>query len=302
MKKLIPLLTCILLVEAALHASPYFYLSYSNHTQGTVGGGAIGQPATNVFANIGDSISLYVWECVSACDTPLLGPWSFDGVAITNPTQANPLNIIVSQSGTYSVHGTALCSFFICLPPINPPPTPGNILCICPMGQGVACPGDIIPFLISQVPCATSYTWTLPAGALMYGGSPNSDFIWVQFTPAFTGDTMRVVANNSIGSSTESTLFVSCSSGVGIEANTPNSEFNLFPIPFSSELNISMSNHELSEIILYDIASRKLLQQKFTNTVTLNTAQLTKGMYIYEVRNSDNHQGGVVKKGKVVKE
>jgi hypothetical protein len=40
------------------------------------------------------------------------------------------------------------------------------------------------------------------------------------------------------------------------------------------------------------------LQRKFTNTVTLNTAQLAKGMYIYEVRD----KRGEVRKGKVVKE
>ena len=48
----------------------------------------------------------------------------------------------------------------------------------------------------------------------------------------------------------------------------------------------------------HDIASRKLLQQKFTNAVSLNTEQLAKGVYLYEVRNKN----GVIKKGKVVKD
>ena len=73
---------------------------------------------------------------------------------------------------------------------------------------------------------------------------------------------------------------------------------NIYPNPITDKLTITTTNNTPSEIILYDIVSRKLLQQKFTSSVTLNTAQLTKGIYIYEVRGKEN----VVKKGKVVKE
>ena len=64
------------------------------------------------------------------------------------------------------------------------------------------------------------------------------------------------------------------------------------------ELIVETNNHEPSEIILYDLASRKLLQQKFINSVSLNTQELETGIYIYEVRNKD----GLYKKGKVVKD
>jgi Fe-S cluster biosynthesis and repair protein YggX len=71
-----------------------------------------------------------------------------------------------------------------------------------------------------------------------------------------------------------------------------------FPNPFNDKLSFAINDNELSEIIIYDIASRKLLQQKFTNFVSLNTEQLAKGIYIYEVRN----RSGSCKKGKVVKD
>lgn len=74
------------------------------------------------------------------------------------------------------------------------------------------------------------------------------------------------------------------------------------PNPFTDKINLISNNKELSEIILYDITSRNLLQQKFTNSISLNTEQLSKGIYIYEVRNNPDKSGGVVKKGKVVKE
>jgi hypothetical protein len=74
--------------------------------------------------------------------------------------------------------------------------------------------------------------------------------------------------------------------------------FQLFPNPVTNQLTVKTNDNEQSEIILYDIASRKILQQKFTNSVSLNTEQLAKGIYLYEVRNKN----GVIKKGKVVKD
>jgi hypothetical protein len=70
------------------------------------------------------------------------------------------------------------------------------------------------------------------------------------------------------------------------------------PNPFSNELNISTNNNAPSQIILYDITSRKLLQQTFINSASLNTSHLSKGIYIYTVTNNK----GVIRKGKVVKE
>ena len=73
---------------------------------------------------------------------------------------------------------------------------------------------------------------------------------------------------------------------------------SICPNPVTNKLNVTTNNKELSEIILYDISSRKLVQKKFTNTVSLNTEQLDKGIYIYEVRD----RNGLCKKGKVVKD
>jgi hypothetical protein len=73
---------------------------------------------------------------------------------------------------------------------------------------------------------------------------------------------------------------------------------SVFPNPFSNKLNLKNNNNELSEIILYDITSRKLLQEKVTNSVTLNTEQFAKGIYLYEVR----YGNSLCKKGKLVKD
>ena len=72
----------------------------------------------------------------------------------------------------------------------------------------------------------------------------------------------------------------------------------LFPNTFTDRINITTKRNEPVEFALYDVAGRITLQQSFINSTTINTEQLLKGIYIYEVRN----KSGVIKKGKVVKD
>jgi hypothetical protein len=89
-----------------------------------------------------------------------------------------------------------------------------------------------------------------------------------------------------------------CISTVGINEVKNNDEVILFPNPFTDKINITAKRNELIEFVLYDLISRKIFNQSFTNSTSINTEQLTKGVYLYEVRNKN----GVIKKGKVVKD
>lgn len=91
---------------------------------------------------------------------------------------------------------------------------------------------------------------------------------------------------------------VSLTPCTGMQDHSILSEINIFPIPVNDKLNISINNDELTEIVLYDITSKKLLQNHFIRFISLSTEQLAKGIYIYEVRNKD----GSYKKGKLVKD
>jgi para-aminobenzoate synthetase component 1 len=70
------------------------------------------------------------------------------------------------------------------------------------------------------------------------------------------------------------------------------------PNPFSNKINITAKRNEIIEVNLFDVTSRKISNQSFTNSTSINTEQLTKGIYLYEVR----IKNGVIKKGKVVKD
>jgi hypothetical protein len=84
----------------------------------------------------------------------------------------------------------------------------------------------------------------------------------------------------------------------GTNVSDENSSATIYPNPVTDKLNITLTTNESSQIILYDIASRKLLQQSFINSVSLNTTQLEKGIYFYEVRSGNK----IIRNGKVVKE
>jgi hypothetical protein len=89
-----------------------------------------------------------------------------------------------------------------------------------------------------------------------------------------------------------------CDSLSGIIETSFDDRCRIFPIPFQNQLSITVRSNETAEVKLFDITSRKLFQQEFTSSVTLNTTQLSKGIYLFEVRDKN----GVIKKGKVVKD
>ena len=116
----------------------------------------------------------------------------------------------------------------------------------------------------------------------------------------FLADPFIVGTDTLILTGTEA-IFTSkyhCAGTTSIDEPEYDHNILIYPNPFSDKINITTKRNEPVEIILWDITSRKLLQQSFTNSITLSTAQLSKGIYLYEVINSK----GIIKKGKVVKE
>jgi len=84
---------------------------------------------------------------------------------------------------------------------------------------------------------------------------------------------------------------------VGLSETIYDNNLKIYPNPFNDNLYIFDNDKEIIEITLFDIISRKILQQKFANYATINTEQLKRGVYIYEVR----YIKGVIKRGKLIK-
>jgi hypothetical protein len=74
--------------------------------------------------------------------------------------------------------------------------------------------------------------------------------------------------------------------------------FSIHPNPFSEKLNFELDGNSEAEFFLYDVSLKLLDQEKFTGTGCLNAEGLSRGVYIYEVRD----RNGLYKRGKVMKD
>jgi len=75
-------------------------------------------------------------------------------------------------------------------------------------------------------------------------------------------------------------------------------EFSVYPNPVHGTLTIAKNNIEPAEFIMEDITGRAVLQRFFNGSATINTEQLRRGIYFYEVRT----RLSVIKKGKIIKD
>ena len=129
----------------------------------------------------------YVWVDCGNNYTPIAGQTAQSFTATISGSYA----VIVTQSGC--VDTSACYSVYI----NGAPAMPGTI-----SGTESVCPGTSVTFSITPVNGATSYTWTLPNG---WTGSSTTNSINATVN---SSGTISVTANNSYGSSTAQTLFV----------------------------------------------------------------------------------------------
>jgi|GEM_PF-2569623 len=84
----------------------------------------------------------------------------------------------------------------------------------------------------------------------------------------------------------------------GIPDQQETATVNVFPNPAADVVNITVSDNEIQELLIYDLTSKKLLREEFYSHATVNTAALAKGIYVYEIRSKN----GTAIKGKLVKD
>ncbi|MBK9639423.1 MAG: T9SS type A sorting domain-containing protein [Bacteroidetes bacterium] len=78
---------------------------------------------------------------------------------------------------------------------LSTPVTPPSI-----SGAAKACPTDVVTYSIATVARASSYLWTVPAGAAVVAGQ-GTNIVSVEFSAGFTGGPITVSAVNGCGSS-----------------------------------------------------------------------------------------------------
>lgn len=141
-------------------------------------------------------------------------------------------------------------------------------------------------------------SWTSVTGT--YTATGNENYIIIGNFKDATNSTTVLFNNNNMNYAytyIDDVSLIPCAAS-GINKNNNLLAMPAYPNPANDHFTVSLKNNIPAEITLYDITSRKLLQQSFINSVTLDISAFAKGTYIYEVMNDD----GVSVKGKIVKE
>ena len=84
---------------------------------------------------------------------------------------------------------------------------------------------------------------------------------------------------------------------VGVHETTFNDEIKLFPNPVSDFVTVAFQNNENVEILIYDVFGKIVYTKgmKNENSVNINLALLSSGVYFFKIINKEN-QNSVIKK------
>ncbi|MEO8147627.1 MAG: T9SS type A sorting domain-containing protein [Bacteroidia bacterium] len=225
-------------------------------------------------------------QCIDFYDLSTNNPtswqWFFPGADSLSSTLQNPTNICYNNYGSFDVTLIA-CNAAGC-----------DTLMLTNFINEYQSPIDSIyqsNDTLYSLP-AFSYQWYEVTNGIIAGATNQ------YYVPTQAGNYYCSISD-SIGCIAASNT-IAITTGIGVISQ--NDLLILKPNPFSDNLTIILTQNKPVEINLYDVTGRKVFNQTINHSATLNTSQLAKGIYIYEVRSPDASGGGVIKKGKVVKE
>lgn len=106
--------------------------------------------------------------------------------------------------------------------------------------------------------------------------------------------------SNNIVISTYDRIYVnSLNTVLGVDEQEGNTaKVLVYPNPFIDKLNVTVDSGERSEIIIYDLTGRKVIQQEFAGLLSLNMELVLSGVYFYQIRCGNT----ICKQGKLVKD
>jgi hypothetical protein len=160
------------------------------------------------------------------------------------------------------------------------PVTPGTIT-----GASSVCANQTgVPFSIAAVTGATTYNWTVPAGATVATGQGTTS-ITVNF--GSSAGSVKVRSGNACGYSTfkSKTVSITCKTG---ERNELIERITLFPNPFTNEFTF-ISDGYISVLNIYDVSGRLLEVHEsiMTGKEIKCGSLLSRGIYFVEIISSD---------------
>lgn len=129
-------------------------------------------------------------------------------------------------------------------------------------------------------------------------GCGQIDTIITLILPSSTVLKGTAFALSELDTSAVSTSQIDLCSTAGIESSNTDEFYTIAPNPFTSELKVRSKSNEQVILIVYDCFGQLVLRKTCVNNHSINTEQLSKGFYFYEVRNDTE----ILANGKLVKE
>jgi len=158
-------------------------------------------------------------------------------------------------------------------------------------GPDTVCQGQGgVQFSIPAIINATTYTWTLPPGAIISQGQ-GTNAVEVDFSGSALSGDISAAGVNSCGTGTASPMFVNVLVCTGIGENQLYSQVMIYPNPVRDLLTISISGAEKQlHLQVTDVSGRNLYDEPLTNLPAVYTRQIdvsnfAKGIYLIKLTN-----------------
>lgn len=144
----------------------------------------------------------------------------------------------------------------------------------------------------TEIPAATSYAWSFPAGAEITAGA-GTNSVTVTFGTAAVPGPITVKGINACGEGTASTKNVLVLNCTGIGESSLTAKVSLYPNPVSGQLSISIRGAE-SQLLLTisDVKGQVRYSERLDNIPAefikkLDMSLFAKGVYIVKLKSSD---------------
>jgi hypothetical protein len=213
------------------------------------------------------------------------------GATIVNGQNTNSVDVSYSGSfttGQLCVTANNACgsSTARCINVKGAPGNPGVIAgptTVCAAEQGLS-------YSVAAVFGASNYNWSLPAGAVIVAGA-NTNSIVVDWGNA--SGSVTVTTSNGCGISGTRTLSVLINCKVS-GSELPGAVVSAYPNPVSTKLNVDVQvttagtyTLELSDLTGRIVLNDMIQASEGMNSVNLNVAELSKGVYMLSVKNAE---------------
>ena len=226
--------------------------------------------------------------------TSYLWTTSVAGLTITSADNGTSVTVCAAATGFTSGHvqviainckGSSGIKQFLVKADVIPK-TPGNI-----SGQATTCNNIMRTYTIGAVTNATSYTWTVPACAIINSGQGTKS-IDVTFYNCVGAQVISVVANSACGSSAPKTKTVNVQfCGTRAVDGDLGLELIAFPNPVKNLLNINFTSDAKQSYVvkLVDLTGRIIYNEEHTsaegeNHLEMNVQGIASGVYLLNFR------------------